>query len=450
MQRPKKEFRQHQRKNLSVPVSLHFADESITTHTVNISSTGIALSRPHNTNIAPHQNVTVRFTQARTRNLRARVIHVDEQKIGISFENPINESSAITAQSINNNASKRTAREKPRSPYSHMRRWVKQQTRRAAILLVNTPMQPVIIDWVKPKFLFAAYGTRKEANVYFTPWMERLLPQTLICGLIRADGRTGFMVASTHLEDALYHEGEKTRSYLQDLARRFPSAHRIALVGRLPNFAKKAGIHIKPPFVDGTMGTRYMILDAALKMRTLPPYHHETGITVLGGAGRIGDQVCNDLLGPFTDVIAFDPRYTHEETTVTERGRLIRTANIERLKTHKLFIGLTHHGDAIRPLAEHLPPGSLIADDTHPCISAETRELLTQRGIDTLKIVLTHNRFSMTPRMPAWNSQDIPGCLVEALVLLENQDCCVKDFSRFASAAENAGFCGNLVPPPAY
>lgn len=438
MQRPKKEFRQHQRKNLSVPVSINVANATVTTHSFNISSTGIALSRPQNTDIAPHQKITVRFIQARTRNLRAHVIHVDEQKIGIAFENPINE------------VHQHTPREHKQSPYSHMRRWVKQQTRRAAILLVNTPMQPIIIDWVKPKFLFAAYGTRKEANVYFTPWMERLLPQTLICGLIRADGRTGFMVASTHLEDALYHEAEKTHSYLQDLAQRFPSASHIALVGRLPNFAKKAGIHIKPPFVDGAMGTRYMILDAALQMRTLPAYHNETGITVLGGAGRIGDQVCNDLLGPFTDVIAFDPRYTHEETTITERGRLIRTANIERLKTHKLFIGLTHHGDAIRPLAEHLPPDSLIADDTHPCISAETRALLSKRGINTLKIVLTHNRFSMTPRMPAWNSQDIPGCLVEALVLLENQDCCVQDFSRFASAAESAGFRGNLVPPPAY
>lgn len=440
MQMPKNDFRQHQRKKVNLSVEIAADGKLQDTHTLNVSPRGIALSRPQNTRIEPGQHITVRFSQFKTRRLRAQVVHVGDEHVGLSITSADGSPHALLPL---------TADIAPSNRLGRAQRWFMRQTRRAAILAVNTPLQPVIIQLVKPQFLFAAYGTRKEANVYFTPWMERLLPKTIVCGLIRANGKTGFMVASTVLEDILYSEGHTTRSYLQDLAHRFPSAERVALVGRLPNFAKRAGVPLESPFVDGAMGTRFMIRDAALHLRTLPGYQRETGITVLGGAGRIGDQVCQDLLGDFSEVIAFDKRYVHEEIVVTERGRMIRTSSTARLNEHRLFIGLTHHGDAIRELAEFLPQGGMIADDTHPCISPSVRAQLLQRGVSTMKIVLTHERFSMTPRMPAWNAQDIPGCLVEALVLLENGEHAIQNLSHFATTAKHAGFRGTLVPPPA-
>lgn len=440
MQMNKVEFRQHSRKSVSIPVILDIENNLSKTHSLNISSNGIALSKPVNASIAPGQQVTVRFAQPRSRTVKARVVHVDGAQVGLSLEEITDFFPEISARQ-HDSLQKSTASKRAW-------KWLGRQTRRAAILMVNTPLQPAIIRWVKPGFLFAAYGTRKEANTYMAPWMKRILPGTIICGLIRANGKTGFMVASTELEDTLYGNGEHMRAYLQDLAERFPAAKRIALVGRLPNFARKAGVHLQKPFVDGAMGTRFMILDAALQMRKLPAYQGLDGITVLGGAGRIGDQVCTDLLKEFGEVIAFDPRYANEEITETESGTLIRTASVVRLRHHRLFIGLTHHGDAVAELLDHLPPGSLIADDTHPCISLHIRRKLAARGIDTLKIVLTHPRFSLQPRMPAWNAQDIPGCLVEALVLLENSDETTKDFQAFSTTARQAGFRGILVPPP--
>lgn len=438
------EFRQHPRKNVNLPVILDVDQMPRETRSLNVSSNGIALFKPHDASIQPGQTVTVRFSQPRTRTVKARVVHVSSAYVGLTLSKSLDSLADIETR---HNRSQYFSLQK-KSPLLLGRKWLNTQARRAATLLVNTPLQPYIIDWVKPDFLFAAYGTHKEAATYMSPWMKRVLPPTIIGGLIRANGKTGFMVAATDLEDTLYSQGAKMRGYLHDLTERFPHAKRIALVGRLPNFARKAGVQLQPPFVDGSLGTRFMILDAALEMRGQPAHQQATGITVLGGAGRIGDQVCQDLLNEFAEVIAYDPRYLQEEIIETENGRLIRTSSPARLKQHRLFIGLTHHGDAVRELLEHLPAGSLLADDTHPCISLSTRRQLAKRGIETQKIVLTHPRFSLQPRMPAWNAQDIPGCLVEALVLLENGDAAVKDFRAFSATARHAGFSGILVAPP--
>src|SRR5690606_37134217 len=129
-----------------------------------------------------------------------------------------------------------------------------------------------------------------------------------------------------------------------------------------------AGLEIAPPYVDGSMGTRYMIWDVARQMRELPEYMGETSIVVLGGAGRIGNKVCEDLSQLFSTVIAFDPRYDQEEKVYTPSGMILRTAKELRLTELKLFIGLTHHGDVVQDLQSYLAPGALIADDTHPSI----------------------------------------------------------------------------------
>ncbi len=446
MPRSKDEFRRHPRKTINVPVILDVDRIPLTTRSLNVSSNGIALYKPAHTPIAPGQQVTVRFSEPRSRAVTARVIHVGEAEIGLIFDEEDPAEKGIEAPS--EAALTSTEALQKAGPAERALKWLTRHSRRAAIMAINTPLQPLIIQWVNPEFLFAAYGTPKEAARYMAPWMKKILPGTIICGLIRADGRTGLMVATTEIEDTLQNNAIETRSYLHDLATRFPRAKRIALVGRLPNFARKAGVTLQKPFVDGSLGTRFMILEAARQMHALPRFRHLTGITVLGGAGRIGDQVCQDLLREFAVVIAYDPRYAEEEVMDSPDGRLIRTSSLKRLREHRMFIGLTHHGEAIRVLANHLPEGGMIADDTHPCIGLATRRLLAKRGIDTMKIVLTHPRFTLQPRMPAWNSQDIPGCLVEALVLLNNGDIATRDFQQFSSIARLAGFQGTLVAPP--
>lgn len=89
----------------------------------------------------------------------------------------------------------------------------------------------------------------------------------------------------------------------------------------------------------------------------------------------------------------------------------------------------------------------MIADDTHPCISLTAREQLQSRQIAVEKVVLSHEEFLMWPRMPAWSNRDIPGCLVEALVLLRQPGVGEGDFSAFCQEAEFLGFTGRLISP---
>lgn len=444
MQKTNHESRLHQRENMSAPVEIVLAQTHWPTQSINISPTGIALSRPRNSPVEPGQTITVRFSKDRQRNMRAHVVHVSEKHIGLQFETATL-NSTITG-TTNTGVTKKNSSHKKFA----LKRWLGLQARRAGILVANGPLRPLLVQAVRPQYLFAAYGTRKHTDIYYSKWMQDLLPSTLVCGLIRADGKLGLMVGSKAIEESLYNDPRETRDYLQDLALKFPSAKKIALMGRLPNFAKRANIAISGPLVDGAMGTRFMIIDAVRQARKLPGYENCRGITVLGGAGRIGDQVCMDLMQEFEEVIAFDTRYQREELIVNKESRILRTAEKSRLQSHRLLVCLTHHGDAIKEFMPYLPAGSLIADDTHPCISLGARKELQKRNINVIKIVLSHPRFAIWPRMPDWNADDLPGCLVEALVLLKHNTSRIPDIHTFSSLARQSGFQGILVTPPDY
>ncbi|KAA1176126.1 hypothetical protein FWJ25_03060 [Marinobacter salinexigens] len=323
--------------------------------------------------------------------------------------------------------------------------WVK--ARRLAVLLTNTCLRSLVHTAVKPEFLFAVYGNEKQVGSYFTPWMANRLPPTVILGYIRNGDTKGLLVAPHFFEHELQEDPEKVRRYMDQLRLDYPGVKRIALVGRLPNFVKKAGIDIAAPLVDGSLGTRYMIWDVARQMRERPEFQGANSIVVLGGAGRIGNAVCEDLTTLYDKVIGLDPRYTVDEEVVTDHGMILRTSNLEHLHDKKLYIALTHHGDVVLDFYQHISPGALIADDTHPCITLDARKRLQSRQISVEKVVLSHAEFSMRPRMPDWNSRDIPGCLVEALVLLQQPGLENSQFSSFCGKAASLGFTGRLIRP---
>lgn len=433
------EYRRHERTGLKLPVDIEIEGQHVDASMLNVSMSGLALTRDQALSLQKNQVVKVQFPGLPTLAAEARVVYIGPEHVGLSlYHARFSDTDIDSLVSI--------------APYwerfkVYAKRALWTQTRRLAVLAVNTLLRPLLLSAVKPKFLFAAYGTRRDVDTYFTPWMEKILPPVIICGFIRNEKKRGFMVASKYLESELLEESEKVKSYLRNLQIEYPGMERIALVGRLPNFVLKAGLPIEAPFVSGAMGTRYMIWDAARQMKELPAYVGERGITVLGGAGRIGNLVCEDLTQLYDTVIAFDKRYENEETIQTPTGTIIRTSLPWRLAENKLFIGLTHHGDVIKEWTGSLPRGSLIADDTHPCISLDVREYLAEHQINTLKIVLGNADFSMKPRMPAWNNRDIPGCLVEALVLLDNEEEVANDFHRFSEAARKAGFQGRLIEP---
>lgn len=273
------------------------------------------------------------------------------------------------------------------------------------------------------------------------------MPSNLVLGFIRNQDMRGLLVASQFLEDELEEDSEKVRLYVDQLQKDYPDVQQIALVGRLPNFVMKAGIEITEPLVEGSLGTRYMIWDVARQMRERPQYCQQNSIVVLGGAGRIGNAVCQDLTNLYDKVIGFDPRYEEDREIATDQGTVLQTSSLSHLQDEKLYIGLTHQGDAVLDLQQYITPGALIADDTHPCISLTAREKLQERQIAVEKVVLSHEEFLMWPRMPSWSNRDIPGCLVEALVLLRRPGIGKSNFSVFCEEAEFLGFTGRLISP---
>ncbi len=439
MDRTDRERRRHRRSSFRVPVDLNYANARIETRTLNMSASGLRLKRPNGVYIEPGEVIDVSFQSARMAPLSALVANVGKSHIGLQ----------LNRERFSDFELRELFELAPvwQRLWGQTKRKLWQTSRRLAVLAANTFLRSFILSISKPDFVFAVYGNRKDADTYFSPGMAKLMPPNLILGFIRNQGARGLLVASQTLEHELQADSDKVRDYIHQLGVDFPEVKRFALVGRLPTFAQKAGIQISDPLVEGSLGTRYMIRGVAQQMLARPEYSQETSIVVLGGAGRIGNAVCEDLTGLYKTVIAYDPRYETDEEIKFDQATIIRTSNVAHLHDKKLYIGLMSRGDVILDFYQHIPDGALIADDTHPCISLNVREKLLQREIVCEKVVLSHSEFLMWPRMPSWNHRDIPGCLVEALVLLKHPELEGGQFLSFCNQAEEMGFTGRLIKP---
>lgn len=439
MKTMQRERRGQRRSGTGIPVNLSFAKATIKTTASDISVSELRLNRPNRLYVEPGETIDISFGHNGDHAMTATVAYVGTSDIGLQLEQ----------DQLSDRELDRLVASVPgwRRRIRRGQRQLWQYARRLGVLAANTWLRPAIISLVKPRFVFAVYGNEKDAETYFTPGLVKHMPPNLVLGFIRNQHVRGLLVASQSLENALQEDSQKVRDYIDELHRDFPDVERIALVGRLPNFVKKAGIEIKAPLVEGSLGTRYMIWDVARQMRERPEFGQYNSIVVLGGAGRIGNAVCEDLTSLYDRVIALDPRYENETELETGRGTVLRTADVSRLEHEHLYIGLTHHGDVVLEFYQHMPAGAMIADDTHPCISLGARERLAASGITVEKVVLSHDEFLMWPRMPAWNNRAIPGCLVEALVLLQRPDLDGSDFLSFCRQAESMGFAGRLIRP---
>ncbi len=433
------EYRRHLRSGIRIPVTVSYADHAFETSTLDISVSGLRLKRPEGIFIRAGEKVDIHFRDKADTKVVATVMHTGQSHIGVQFYDRRFTGPELRAfyevAPLWQRLSTRT------------RRALWKQGRRFAVFSANTYLRSLILALVRPRFIFAVYGNEKQVRSYFTPAMARRMPFNLLLGFIRNENMRGLMVAPQFLEDELQADSDKVRLYIERLQQDFPEARRIALVGRLPNFVKKAGIEIAPPLVEGSLGTRYMIWDIARQMRERPQYREQNSIVVLGGAGRIGNAVCQDLTSLYDRVIGLDPRYEEDNEITTDQGTVLQTASLEHLHDQPLYIALTQRGDDVLDLYTHMPAGAMIADDTHPCISLKVRERLQENRIEVEKIVLSHDQFMMWPRMPDWNNRDIPGCLVEALVLLNQPDIAEGGFDHFCRQAERLGFTGRLVRP---
>jgi hypothetical protein len=320
--------------------------------------------------------------------------------------------------------------------------------RMAAFLGVNL-LWPLLKHVVKPQVVFAVYGTRGDQRAYFPHWFKRICPPVVIAAYIKDKASRGVMISSVYSEEELASDSKKVRKYIGDMRKAFPSVNRFALVGRLPGFSMKAGINIARPLVDGSLGTRFAMYESAVQIaEKLEDKSRASTIAILGGAGRIGSKLIDDLCKSFQTVIAIDPRYTEEQQELKGGSTVIYTKRSESLKETRLVLVLTAKGEDILPMVEYFEPGTIIADDTHPCIKRATRERLKKQGVDLWKTVVTSSDYGMYPRMPNFRNDNIPGCLLEALVLNAAGEHVLDSASKFFEEAKKCGYKTLLIRHP--
>jgi len=304
---------------------------------------------------------------------------------------------------------------------------------------------PLFRRILKPAVVFFVYpGKPSDKYAYFTPWMERHFRAVFPLGVLKFNGRWGIVGAKPITTAEMDVKSSLALTTMDQIQKEFPLAVTVALAGRFPGYVHRAHGKFLPPFVEGTTGTVFAMISAAkalARKKSMPP--SVLNIAVLGGAGVVGSQLVDYLGQIFGSVIAFDPRYTDEKMS----KRTLFTSQPERLCEADVAIVLTAEGDQVAKLAPYFTEGTVIADDTHPCMYKATRDEFTTRGCDLWKVTMEGDLL-MIPRLPNFEPSDIPGCLVEAITVAIAGWGALDTQHAFNEAAANIGFKTKLYRHP--
>ncbi len=326
--------------------------------------------------------------------------------------------------------------------------WWRLQTRPvgkgAAIASVNA-IWPPLRRLLRPDYLFVTYpGTERHKRLYFPPWVERTLRPVFPSGVIRFGRYWGLIVSGVATAETLESSPERMRALLDETRDQFPGIEVIALAGRLPGVAEKTGVGLEPPFIHGNRGTVCAMVGAARELAgLLGKRPGEVTIGLVGSGGFIGSRLLASLGGEFSRVIALDSRFDGDPS---EDDGIRYTDRPEDLMEAEAVVVLTARGTDTATMVQHLAAGTVVADDTHPEIPVPIRAAMEQRGATVLKAAMADQRIRILPRIPTFRADDIPGCLLEALVVVQRGSEVLETQEGFNEAAAELGFRARLAP----
>lgn len=320
-------------------------------------------------------------------------------------------------------------------------------TKRILLFFVLYFGWPLIKHFYKP-IIFAVYGTEKDQRAYWPSWVHKRLRGAFPIGLLRFNNQWGFVAASSINAEQFDKNPALATTYVQELLREFPKARVIALAGGIPGWVRRVHGEIPEPCVDGSLGTRFAMVAATLDAaRILNTDSKSMVIALIGGAGYTGSKVVIDVAEYFHSVIALDTK-NQGNVHFDKNHRILHTDSGITLRNVRISLVLTRRGDDIENLIPFLAPSSIVIDDTHPCMSPRIRKQLFAKGVDVWKAVMADGRLQMYPRMPNFRSDNIPGCLLEALVVLQRGRAALSSFDIFSSVAKDLGFKAELMRHP--
>lgn len=326
--------------------------------------------------------------------------------------------------------------------------WWRLQTRplgKGMALASVSAAWPSVHRLLRPDYVFAVYpGTEAHKRHCFPPWIERTLRPVFPVAVIRFGRYWGLMVSGLASAETLESAPERLEAFLSEVHGQFEGVEAIALAGRLPSLAVKSGVHLDPPFTHGNRGTVCAMLWATRQLaERLGKPTEEVTLALIGGAGFIGSRLIESLRTEFDRVIAVDPRYAGASR---EAGNVFYTARAEDVAEAEAVMVLTARGSDTASIAHHLAPGTVVADDTHPEMPEAIRDAMEERGATVFKAAVADDRIRFVPPIPDFRSDDIPGCLLEALVVVQRGEEVLDSQAGFNRAADELGFGARLAP----
>lgn len=269
-------------------------------------------------------------------------------------------------------------------------------------------------------YIFLVYpGTLNQVKGYMPQWYRKFIPIISVIGIISKcrEGERGLVVA-TPWTVAEMTEGNRLEVIARHVKRltKTVGAKSIALAGRMPSIFTQKGYRslLSLPIVTGDKGTVYT-LAFFIKQITETVGINVSKITIgILGYGFIGSRVVNFLLRSGTDrIIVVDPRIKQEHN---KRDRVLLSRYPTKLANCDLVIILTSTGEQVEGVINHLKHGVVILDDTYPQLPRRLSNLIQKKGGKVIKAVLNLDDVVFWPRLPNWEANWLPGCVVEGLV----------------------------------
>jgi hypothetical protein len=288
-------------------------------------------------------------------------------------------------------------------------------------------------------YIFLVYpGTDKDLEGYCPRWLAkswlfRSKPQ--VGGVItRGGGGRGLVLVVPNTVREFLHDKNSCHKIIKRLkrVRRLVGAKSIAIAGQVPGIMTKHRVELKKPFVVGNTGTAFCVMETvaqAMSLHGLPPGRFKI---VLVGVGFAGQSVLEVLKDDGHDILGVDIKITHH-------GVLVGPEGIAALKIADLVIVLTPKGSDFLPYVNHLKPGCIVVDDTHPKITDRPE------GVHFYKVAMGMGGVKFLPRLPGYRPDWIPGCTVEAIYSAATGNFNHTSQIEFNRIARDLGFYAHLV-----
>lgn len=290
-------------------------------------------------------------------------------------------------------------------------------------------------------FLFVVYpGTLDQVRGYAPLWFRHIAPTISVIGIVRSKngGMRGLVMTTPWTIEEI--EDGKHQELAQEIRRiaEMIGVRSVALAGRLPGVLKKKGHALDTPFVAGDKGTVYTVIrstEAAIESCGLK----SPKIGILG-FGFIGSVLAGALQErDFRDIIAVDPRITDDRSS----GGVRFSRDPILLADRDVVVILTARGEQAETAIDHFKDGVVIVDDTHPQLPRRLARRIESRSGRVVKATLSMEGMSFFPRLPKWDAHWLPGCCVEAMVVVRSGSSV--DQTEFNAMADQLGFQPILV-----